>query len=101
MPSPGLGGSLQTVYVPVPEAKPFILFQWWVGKGGILFSCFAFMVFFSMNICWFLPPPPPPSISKRGCSHYTDNLLAVIYGLAQCGAHRLENFQFTQEFPEK
>lgn len=46
-------------------------------------------------------PPPPPSISKRGCSHYTDNLLAVIYGLAQCGAHRLENFQFTQEFPEK
>lgn len=59
MPSPGLGGSLQTVYVPVPEAKPFILFQWWVGKGGILFSCFAFMVFFSMNICWFLSPPPP------------------------------------------
>lgn len=30
-----------------------------------------------------------------------DSLLAVIYGRAWHRAHRLENFQFTQEFPEK
>lgn len=30
-----------------------------------------------------------------------DSLLAVIYGRARHKAHRLENFQFTQEFPEK
>lgn len=30
-----------------------------------------------------------------------DSLLAVIYGRTWHRAHRLENFQFTQEFPEK
>lgn len=39
------------------------------------------------------PRPLPP------CQ--TDSLLAVIYGRAWHKAHRLENFQFTQEFPEK
>lgn len=99
MPSPGLGGSLQIAYVPVPEAKPFILFQWWARE--VFFFCLDFMGFFLHEHMLVSPSSPPPLHLQTCCSHYTDNLLAVIYGLAQRGAHRLENFQFTQEFPEK
>lgn len=100
MPSPGLGGSLQRAYVPVPEAKPFILFQWWAWE--VFFLLFRFYFFFFLHEHMLVSPPSPlPLHLQTCCSHYTDNLLAVIYGLAQRGAHRLENFQFTQEFPEK
>lgn len=46
MPSPGLGGSSETAYVPVPEAKPFILFQWWARE----------IFFFSVLLLCFFPP---------------------------------------------
>lgn len=66
-------------------------------EGGIRLLRFASVVLFSVNICWVLSLP----IAERGHSCYTDNLLAVIYGVALPEAHRLENFQFTQEFSEK
>lgn len=54
------------------------------------------------------PPGLRPASPLLGCSPprpfplcQADSLLAVIYGRAWHRAHRLENFQFTQEFPEK
>lgn len=46
------------------------------------------------SFCLAAPPGRLPPLSA-------DSLLAVIYGRAWHRAHRLENFQFTQEFPEK
>lgn len=45
-------------------------------------------------LCGCSPPRPLPLCPA-------DSLLAVIYGRTWHRAHRLENFQFTQEFPEK
>lgn len=61
MPSPGLGGYLQTAYVPVPEAKP--LFCSSGGQGRHFFSCLDFMGFFSPWTYAGLSPqsPAPPS----------------------------------------
>lgn len=61
MPSPGLGGSLKTAYVPVPEAKTFILFQWWARRYSFLF-CFSVVFFPPWTYAGFSPPPPSPNV---------------------------------------
>lgn len=54
MPSPGLGASLQTAYVPVPEAKPFILFQWWA-REVLFFPVLLVWVFSLWTYAGFSP----------------------------------------------
>lgn len=74
MPSPGLGGSLQTAYVPVPEARPFILFQRWARE--VFFFLFRFYGFFSHEHMLVSPPSPPAPPSP--------NVLLSLYRQPAC-----------------